>query len=109
MGDLDCTACGACCCNPDENRAEGFPYYIEISSKSRLLTDATLRKRYVVNDPDGTPHMRLDPSGRCSALQGPLGKRVRCLIYADRHRGCKLVQAGDDACLKARRERGIAE
>lgn len=107
MASLDCTRCGACCCNPDENRKEDFPYYIEIAPGNRLLSDPGLRKRYVVLDPDGVPHMRLDPSGRCAALKGPLGVSAKCQIYADRHRGCRLVQPGDPACLRARRERGV--
>jgi len=32
---------------------------------------------------------------------------VHCAIYAQRPRGCKRVQPGDEACLRARRERGI--
>ena len=104
----DCQRCGACCCNRDSNRAEGHPYYVAIDDpKSRLLTRADLRTRYVVVDPDGDPYLRLDPSGRCAALVGKLGQQVRCAVYADRARGCRLVEAGSDECLAARRERGI--
>lgn len=105
---LDCQACGACCTNPDENRAEGFTSYVEVPASSPLLARDDRRKRYVVRDADGVPHLRLDPSGRCAALLGPLGRRVRCAIYADRPRGCRLVEAGSPRCLQARRERGIS-
>lgn len=105
--ELDCQRCGACCCNPDENRAEGFPYYVEVQPGSRLLQRHDLRKRYVVEDADGVPHLRLDPSGRCAALRGKLGARVHCAIYADRPRGCRLVEPGSPWCLQARRERGV--
>jgi len=104
----DCTSCGACCCNRDENRREGNVYYVEVDDpRSRLLRREDLRKRYVVVDPDGVPHLRLDPSGRCAALRGKLGRSVHCAIYADRARGCRLVEAGSAECLAARAERGI--
>ena len=105
---LDCQRCGACCCNPDENRAEGFAFYVEVDdARSRLLTKAELRQRYVVLDGGGVPHVRLDPSGRCAALRGKLGGLVSCAVYADRPRGCRRVEPGSARCLQARRERGI--
>jgi Fe-S-cluster containining protein len=104
---LDCTACGACCTNPEENRSEGFLYYVEVDRGFSLLARADLRKRYVVEDPEGVPHLRLDPAQRCAALVGKLGKRVHCAIYEHRPRGCRLVEAGSPRCLQARSERGI--
>lgn len=103
----DCVRCGACCCNPAENQAEGFTFYVEIQPPSRLLSKDDLRKRYVVEDERGVPHLRLDPSGRCSALKGKLGKTVGCAVYADRPRGCRLVEPNSARCLQARREWGI--
>lgn len=104
---LDCQTCGACCCNSDENRAENYPWYVEVEPGNRLLSRRDLRQRYVVDDPDGSPHLRLDAEGRCVALLGRLGRDVECSIYAHRPRGCRSVQPGDDDCLRARRERGI--
>ncbi len=104
---LDCQTCGACCCNSDENRAENYPWYVEIESTCKLLARADLVQRYVVRDPDRVPHVRLDDDGRCSALVGRLGRNVHCAVYAQRPRGCRRVQPGDEACLRARRERGI--
>jgi Fe-S-cluster containining protein len=103
----DCQACGACCANPDENRREHFVDYVEVGPGSRLLTDPVLRKRYVAFNAEGAAHLRLDPSGRCAALLGRMGTRVRCAVYADRPRGCRLVEAGSARCLQARRERGV--
>lgn len=103
----DCVTCGACCTNPDENRAEGFRYYVEVDRGCSLLTRSDLRKRFVVEDPEGVPHLRLDPSQRCAALVGKLGQKVHCTIYAHRPRGCRLVEAGSPRCIQARRERGI--
>jgi Fe-S-cluster containining protein len=104
----DCQRCGACCCNRDENRALGLPWYVEIDdARSRLLTRDDLSKRYTVRDDEGVPHLRLDPSGRCAALVGKLGRQVRCAVYADRPRGCRVVTAGSDECHEARRQRGL--
>ena len=104
---LDCQTCGACCCNSDENRAENYPWYVEIEPGNRLLSRRDLHHRYVVHDPQDAPHLRLDANGRCTALVGRLGDAVHCAIYAHRPRGCRSVQPGDPDCLTARRERGI--
>ncbi|HVG63793.1 MAG TPA: hypothetical protein VNA24_34835 [Hyalangium sp.] len=42
---------------------------VEVQSDSRPLLREKLRKRYVVEDEAGVPHLRLDPSGRCAALR----------------------------------------
>jgi uncharacterized protein len=107
QGRYDCQSCGACCANPDENRREGFVDYVEVDPASRLFSDRDRHKRYLVMNAEGRPHLRLDPSGRCAALVGKLGARVRCAIYADRPRGCRLVEPGGARCLQARRERGV--
>jgi Fe-S-cluster containining protein len=103
---LDCQSCGACCVNPDENVVEGYPWYVEVTG-TKLLEDKARTKKFVVYDPDGVPHLRLENNGRCAALTGKLGDRVRCALYALRPRGCRLVEAGDARCLQARRERGL--
>ncbi|MEQ1505912.1 MAG: YkgJ family cysteine cluster protein [Myxococcota bacterium] len=106
-GALDCRACGACCCNPPANEAAGYRWYVEIDDpRSALLHKADLA-RWVVRDDDGVPHVRLDPSGRCAALIGRLGRQVTCRIYAHRPAGCRKVTAGDSECLAARAARGI--
>lgn len=107
MRALDCQSCGACCTNPEENRAEGFRSYVEVAAGEPLLKKRDLSKRYTVVDDAGVVHLRLDPSERCVALLGKLGKRVTCAIYAVRPRGCRLVEAGSPRCLLAREERGI--
>lgn len=103
----DCTTCGACCVNPNENQAEGYRWYLEVRD-TKLLSKPDLAKKLVVYDPDGVPHLRLDPqSQRCVALAGRIGDRVRCTIYALRPKGCRMLEPGDPKCLVARRERGI--
>lgn len=104
----DCLRCGACCCNPDENRAEGFAYWVEVPEGTRLLSKRRLVQRYVVHDSDGVAHLRLDDQGRCTALRGRLGQAVHCTIYEDRPRGCRQVEAGSERCLQYRAERGVA-
>jgi Fe-S-cluster containining protein len=103
----DCVTCGACCVNTAENQAEGYPWYLEVRD-TPLLDKRDLAKKLVVYDPDGVPHLRLDPqTQRCTALKGKLGRKVSCSIYALRPKGCRLVTAGDARCLQARKERGI--
>ena len=104
----DCQRCGACCVNLPENVAEGFSSWVEIEPDDVILADAELVRKLVVRDGDGVPHLRLAPDGRCLALRGGLGRRVKCDIYADRPSPCRRVQAGDELCLRYRREHGIS-
>lgn len=106
---LDCMLCGACCYNPSDNRAEGRTDTIEVEPDSRLLTRDELRKRYVRVDESGVGYMRFEPNGRCVGLKGKLGEACSCRIYADRPRGCRLVEKGSKACLLARADMGLDE
>ena len=104
---LDCTRCGACCCNPDENRREGFIDYVEVEPRDALAREPELMRRLVVRNAEGVPHLRIDQSGRCLALRGRVGARVSCTIYEVRPTGCRRVEAGTARCLQYRRERGV--
>jgi Fe-S-cluster containining protein len=104
---FECQRCGACCCNVAENLTSGFEHYVPIEDpRSKLLTDASLRKKLVSRDNEGDPHMRM-LAGRCAALLGRVGDRVRCRVYAHRPRVCRRVQPGDPDCLRARLEHGL--
>ncbi len=46
---------------------------------------------------------------RCIALEGEVGKRVRCGIYAQRSSTCQECTAGSSTCNKARRAHGLPE
>ena len=94
-----CTACGACCAafRVDFSRAElddaGGPVPAGLSV---ALTDTLVRLR-------GTDHR----PPRCAALAGRIGERVRCGIYEWRPGPCRELEAGSDACLRARRLHGL--
>ncbi len=105
---FDCQACGACCCNTDENRAEKYADYVEVTPRSSLgRRPALLRKLTILND-KGERHMRLGGKDqRCAALDGVLGVRVSCAIYELRPAACRKVKPGSRECRRDRRERGI--
>lgn len=48
-----------------------------------------------------------DPSPRCSALQGEIGKNARCKIYPLRPGPCHELEVASDACNRARRRHGL--
>ena len=105
---FDCQRCGACCCNPAENRAEGYREYVLVEPGSRLLRRRQLLHRYTVLNDRGERHLKLaGEEQRCAALEGAPGRRVRCAIYPDRPAGCRRVEAGSARCLEYRAERGI--
>ena len=103
----DCVTCGACCCNPNDNRELSYIDYIEIESDDRILKKPNLLRRLVVLDNNLVPHMKLDRYQRCAALTGRLGQRVACGIYADRPASCHSFVAGSRRCKQYRRDRGI--
>ena len=106
----DCQSCGACCCNTDENRAERYVDYVQVTARSPLSKQpALLRKLTVLND-KGERHMRLvGREQRCAALSGELGARVSCTIYQLRPAACRRVQPGSKECKRDRLERGIVD
>jgi Fe-S-cluster containining protein len=59
-----------------------------------------------------TPHLscmagtnRAQP--HCAALEGRVGKEVRCSLYAQRPSTCREVQPGEDKCNRARAAHGL--
>jgi len=105
---LDCQRCGACCCNPLENRAEGYRDYVPVEAGSRLLGRRRILERYTVLNARGERHLKLvGAEERCAALEGALGRRVRCAVYADRPAACRKVDPGSARCIQYRSERGI--
>jgi hypothetical protein len=107
--ELDCRRCGACCCNTPENRREGYVDYLPVSRRDPLRGEAALLQRFTVLGGDGEPHLRLTPDGRCVALRGRVGRRVRCLIYALRPSPCRRVERGSALCQRYRAALGLEE
>ena len=99
--------CGACCCNSDTNRAEGFIDYVEVFSNDALRRRPDLMSKLTVRNVARQVHLKLTEDGRCVALQGALGQSVHCAIYDLRPAVCRRVQPYSEECLNARRERGI--
>ena len=105
---FDCLSCGACCCNTDENRAERFVDYVEVGPRSALARHPGLLRRLTVLNDARERHMKLrGAEQRCVALEGKLGARVSCTIYALRPAACRQVEPGSRECRRDRRERGI--
>ncbi len=105
---FDCQACGACCCNTDENRAEKYLDYVEITPRAALYRRPDLVRKLTVLNAKGERHMKLRGAAqRCAALSGVLGVRVSCTIYELRPSSCRVVKPGSRECLRDRRERGI--
>jgi len=106
--DYDCRSCGACCCNPKANQAAGYGEYVEIRKRDNLVHAPALLDRHAVRNAQGVWHMRLvGEDQRCAALRGKLRRSVQCAIYADRPSACRQVQAGTEACRKARADIGM--
>ena len=105
---FDCQACGACCCNTDENRAEAYMDYVEVTERAHLRKHPALLRKLTVLNAKGERHMRLrGAEQRCAALEGRLGVRVSCTIYELRPAACHRVKPGSRECRRDRRERGI--
>jgi Fe-S-cluster containining protein len=105
--EYDCQRCGACCVNPQENRAEGFAAYVDVTDADPIAARKDLVRKYVTVGPDGRRHLRMAPDGRCMALRGALGRSVRCDVYHHRPAPCRRVQAGSALCLQYRAGAGL--
>jgi Fe-S-cluster containining protein len=105
---FDCQSCGACCCNTDENRAEQFIDYVEVTRHAPLSRHPRLLRRLTVVNTEGERHMKLrGREQRCVALEGRIGVHVACAIYDLRPSACRRVLPGSRECRRDRSERGI--
>ncbi len=92
---LNCQECGACCA------AFRVSFYWTEADDGPGGTVPVAMTRAV------SPHLRcmagteVQPV-RGVALQGEVGRRVACGIYAQRSSTCRSVEPGDAQCLKAR-------
>ena len=94
-----CLECGACCASfrvdfaADELDGHGGPVPAGLAVE---VTASTCRMR-------GTDHAR----PRCAALTGTVGVRAACGIYEWRPGPCRELEAGSDACNRARMRHGL--
>lgn len=88
---FDCVTCGACCAYD-----RSWPV-VEAVDRGPHGPPAALVER-------GAMKWR---KGRCVALEGELGERVRCTIYERRPSVCRACEPGSVSCRIARRERGF--
>ncbi len=92
-----CLACGACCASFRvsfywaEADARGIPIELTEQVNQRFSCMA------------GTNCA----NPRCAALDGEVGHKAGCRIYAQRPEPCREVQAGDAQCATARAKYGM--
>jgi Fe-S-cluster containining protein len=81
---------------------------VEVTARAALSRQPALLRRLTVLNEAGERHMRLrGREQRCVALEGRVGVRVSCTIYALRPPSCRQVEPGSRECRRDRRERGI--
>ena len=80
---------------------------MEVGPGDDILKRPELVRRHVVTNAAGEMHLALNPDGRCKALSGKLGCKVRCTIYHHRPRPCRRVEAGTPLCLWYRQQQGL--
>jgi Fe-S-cluster containining protein len=101
-----CVSCGACCATYrvvfSQHELASFPGGSVPVSHARMLDD----RRACLLGTDRTPP-------RCVALEGEVGRRVGCAIYAQRPSPCRAfapdagIGRGEARCGDARRRHGL--
>jgi uncharacterized protein len=96
-----CLSCGACCAS----------FRVDFSVQELLSQGGSVPDGLVVEVNDALCRMRgTDHTpARCAALTGHIGQQVACGIYEWRPAPCHELEAGSDACTKARRRHGLLE
>lgn len=98
---MNCRMCGACCASPVATDVyvtlKKFP-----SQDIQRLENASIRSGNKLLT-------KIDTRGECvcGALEGELGRDVRCSIYDARPDVCREFAVGGSSCLTARRELNI--
>jgi len=93
-----CEQCGACCA------AFRVSFYWAEATRGGLPDELVEPVHKHLACMAGTNQ----PAPRCNALQGEVGKEVRCLVYAARPSPCREVQPGSEKCNKARARFGLS-
>lgn len=107
-GVFDCERCGACCLAGSWDSPT--TYFVDLTPREArqiqsidlglVAFEKTRFGRKPVMDVEGP---------RCAALDGTIGQKVGCSIYADRPRVCRDFEAGNTLCRAFRKERGIVD
>jgi Fe-S-cluster containining protein len=106
--ELDCQACGACCCNSAANKAEDYLDYVEVKARDVLSKRPGLVRHLCVLNQHGETHLKLvGKEQRCIALLGTLGQSVNCAIYEVRPRPCRVVEKDSKECHERRKDQGF--
>lgn len=106
MPEQACLSCGACCAafRVDFHRED-----LAGPGKSGVPERLAIRLTQTLYRMEGTD----EAPPRCIALEGEIGKSVRCSIYRERPGPCRdfapyaPLGMGDDACDRARRRYGM--
>jgi Fe-S-cluster containining protein len=85
----------------------GYRDYLPVDKDDDILGKPDLAQRYVSEGKAGARHLKLTADGRCKALRGPVGGRVRCEIYHYRPGPCRRVQLDSELCHIYRRDAGL--
>lgn len=88
----DCVSCGGCCA-----WSETWPVFIGDGDGQGIPEDVI----------DFEHRRMLSHGNRCAALEGQLGRRVSCSVYANRPLVCREFQAGSEDCLMVRESLGL--
>lgn len=98
MSTNPCTSCGACCAafrvdfHPVELAGGAFAWGEGVPES---MTVPVTKQLIRMVGTDASPP-------RCVALDGEIGERVACSIYAVRPSPCREFEAAHDACQRAR-------
>ncbi|MBI3523668.1 MAG: YkgJ family cysteine cluster protein [Betaproteobacteria bacterium] len=88
----DCVTCGGCCA-----WSASWPVFIGDGDSQGIPEE-------VIDFENGR---MLSHGNRCAALEGRLGERVSCSVYANRPLVCREFQAGSPDCLMVRGALGL--
>jgi uncharacterized protein len=92
-----CIECGACCAT---FRVSFYWAEADARGVPSQLTEQ-------VNPWYGCMAGTNSASPRCVALEGTVGAKVDCTIYAQRPEPCRELQPGEEKCNKARQLHGL--
>ncbi len=107
MPSFSCLDCGACCA---AFRVDFHHSELACGDQAGVPPSLTHRLTVTLVRMKGTDEV----PPRCAALEGEVGRQVRCTIYEQRPGPCHdfapyaTLGMGDEACDRARRRHGLA-